>query len=46
LHEIVFVLIHREEEDLGLRTVLADLACGLERRETGHADVHEYDVGL
>src|SRR6185437_15301340 len=45
LNEVILVFVHGEKEDLGLRTVLADLSRGLERRESGHADVHWHEVG-
>src|SRR5579871_6696152 len=45
LQQVVFVLIHGQIEDLGLRAVLLDVPRGLERRQPGHADVHQHHVG-
>src|SRR5712692_7541396 len=43
-HEIVFVVVHAEEQHLGLGAVLLDLPGCLEAAQTGHADVHQDHV--
>src|ERR1035438_6417610 len=41
LGQVVLVVVHGEEDHLGIRTFLANLTGGLEAAHTGHADVHE-----
>src|SRR5947209_9249287 len=45
LHQIILILIHREEENLGFRPVLLDLPRRFKRRKPRHADVNQHDVG-
>ena len=45
LGQIVLVVIHGEEHDLGIRAFLANQARGLEAAHAGHTDVHEDNVG-
>src|ERR1022692_530552 len=39
LGQVVLVVVHGEEDHLGIRTFLANLTGGLEAAHTGHADV-------
>jgi hypothetical protein len=43
-HEIILIVVHGEEQDLGLGPVFLDLPRRLKTAESGHADVHQHDV--
>jgi len=44
--DVVVLVVHGEEDDLDLRILLLDLACGDDPAHLGHADIHQDDVGL
>src|SRR6202034_3044341 len=43
-HQVVFIVVHGEKQDLGFGPILLDLLRGFEAAEARHADVHQHDV--